>query len=247
MSENPERGCGTKAPGGTYLEGPASSSEGVLRTWAWLLGDGYSQCIPLAVPPRQMIVINPAATITICALVKERFGPSRRIPKSMAKRLLEIVWSRGPIPMLFTHNRMPIFDSVEDVHTALYHAQTCLEIREDETEFFWWEPTWEHPDWSQYVTEFRGDNSVLVPILRLIDELENDWRNKKKLAPYQAAKDFFSGLRFVEQAFGASWMSKVTHCAKEDGTYDDEILEMQHFYGKQMVHTIDLAALEEEE
>lgn len=291
MSENPERGCGTKAPGGIYCEGPSSSAEGVLRTWAWLLGNGYSECIPLTIPPRQMIVINPAATIAICAVVKDRqpyfedlteaaymhllqatknqgvadhvgekyysahsfaeetkrHGPSRRIPKSIAKRLLEIVWSRGPIPMLFTHNRMPIFDSLEDLDRATEHAMYCLGLNSTHDEDINWDPTWQHPRWSQYIEGYRGDDHILIPILRLLDELDNDWRNKKSIPAYVDAKEFFSEVRFVEQAFGASWMKKITHCAEENGTYDEEILEMQQFYGKQMVNTIDLAELEEEE
>ncbi|KKM01694.1 hypothetical protein LCGC14_1791850 [marine sediment metagenome] len=291
MSENPERGCGTKAPGGTYCEGPTSSTGGALRTWAWLLGDGHSECIPLTVPPRQMIVINPAATITICAIVKDRqpyfeglaeaaylhllqvtknqgvadhvgekyysaysfaeetkrHGPSRRIPKAMAKRLLDIVWSRGPIPMLFTHNRMPIFNSPGHFDVATEHAMYCLGLNSLHDEDINWNPTWQHPEWSQYSDGYRGDDHVLIPILRLLDELDRDWRNKKSIPAYVDAKEFFSEVRGVEQAVGMSWMKKITHCAKEDGTYDEEILEMQHYYGKQMVHTIDLEELEEEE
>ena len=298
MSENanPERGCGTKTAGGTYAEGPEGSASGVLRKWAWLLGDGYKRLLPITVSPRQMIVINPAATIYSGSLVKsvlpgfgdseeaayqrllkktknqgvadhvgEKYysvysfaeetrihGPSRRIPKSLAERLLEILWRRGSVPMLFTHNRMPVFDSRAHLETALEHAHICLgldpAIGSIPVELYDWDPTWQNDEWSQYVEGATdGRRHVLIPILRLIDQLDNDWRRKKKYEPYRDAKEFFAGIRFVEQSFGLSWLAKITHCADEDGNYDEDFLKMREEHGGVMVNLIDLNELEEEE
>ena len=70
MNENPERGCGTKTAGATYAEGPEKSAGGMLNPWSYLLSDGYLDFMPISVPPRQMVIINPAATIYSRELVK---------------------------------------------------------------------------------------------------------------------------------------------------------------------------------
>ena len=300
MSENanPERGCGTKTAGATYAEGPEESAGGVLNRWSYLLSDGYLDFMPISVPPRQMVIINPAATIYTRSLVKtvlpgfgERFedklasgytkllkktknqgvadhvgekyysahsfaqeikhyGPSRRIPKSIAERLIEIIWQRGPIPMIFTHNRMPIFKGSEQVAQAVDHVRKCLghfSSGEYGTDWYEWGPTWRHEDWSQYSDGYHGYNHVLVDVLELIHELDNNWRKRKKEPFFEEAKEFFTGLRYVEQAFGAAWLGRITHCADKDGNYDEDFLKMRDKHGGVMVNLIDLNELEEEE
>ena len=148
--------------------------------------------------------------------------------------------------MLFTHNRMPVFEDKVQFVKAVDYAFYCLDLGDIFIEQFNWQPTWQHDDWSQYVGDWSGRSHALVPVLRLVDQLDNNWRECKKDPRFVEAKEFFSEIRFVEQAFGLSWMVRITHCAKEDGTYDKDILAMQHFYGKRIVRTLDLEALAED-
>lgn len=75
---NPERGCGRKVHDAFYIEGGPMSAGGHLYPFTWLLGNGLSDFIFLNLPPRQMIFINPAATITTQELIRaeDRYMPS---------------------------------------------------------------------------------------------------------------------------------------------------------------------------
>ena len=66
---NPTRKCGKKKADGFYGEAGDSCAGGFLWPWTWLLGDGIDKTILANVPPRKMVLINPAATIAAGELV----------------------------------------------------------------------------------------------------------------------------------------------------------------------------------
>ena len=298
MSRNPSRGCGQKADGACYGEGPEESEGGILREWTWVLGNGIDDFIPLNIPPLVMVVCNPAATIAARELVKAQHptfikiaalenydpgtvydqmktrtknigvadhvgkdnysaysfaretlwhGPSRKIPPQLGKELAQIIWNNGPIPMLFTHDNMPVFDDFRHLEECVDFVAACLEdtapIDPDGME---WVPTWEMSGWSQYTTTpDDGSNHILVPILSVLGELATNWMSHKNDAPYQEARDFFKTVRVVEQPFGMSWLGKVTYTADEEGQYSDDAKEVKKAFTDKVVDFINLH-LEEE-
>jgi hypothetical protein len=66
---NPKRGCGKKTNDACYAEGGEFSLDGMLLPWVWLLGDGVRDNIYMKIPPRQVVLVNPIATLTLRDLI----------------------------------------------------------------------------------------------------------------------------------------------------------------------------------
>lgn len=76
MSCNPHRKCGRKKTDSFYLEADIAGEdeEGTLRPFTWVLGDGLDKTIPMTIPPRKTIFLNPAATLSELELVRIEDG-----------------------------------------------------------------------------------------------------------------------------------------------------------------------------
>lgn len=272
---NPERGCGTKANDACYAEGGEFSAQGTLMPWTWLLGDGLTENIYLEVPPRQIVTINPVATITLRSLIggawpfeipeKQRalfnrlseatknvgvadhvgtkyyspfsfatecidLGPSRRISKDMAKELAEAIWEHGPIPMLFTHSRMPVFRHEENRVRAMNLVKECYEKEWDNwDQFNYIEPTWLHENWGMYGDNWLGQQHYILPILTTISIMDQAWRKVSDSESWKRFKMFFTNkdyVQFIEQPFGMSWLCKVSYTLDENGQADPEMVDV---------------------
>lgn len=283
---NPKRGCGTKDNDACYAEGSEFSADGMLQPWVWLLGDGINENLYLEVPPRQVIMINPVATITLQSLIGlewpyeipeelqplyERlnqatkslgiadhvgataysafsfaaevldYGPSRRISKDMARELAEIVFNSGPIPMLFTHNRMPVFRHAEDRLNARMLIEDCMD-KLDWNRHDYLKPTWLHDNWGMYRNNWVGNEHYMLPILTGLSIIDHGWKEVKNSKPWQRLKDFLGNadhVRFMEQPFGMSWLCKITYTLDENGQADPEMLDVPG------INILDLDAIEE--
>ena len=291
---NPERGCGTKSTDACYGESPVAGPVGILDPWTWLLGDGFQDFLALSLPPRKMIVINPAATLVTRSLERvlepafdhmtqelyERmltktrhigvgdhvgsdnyschsfavetkdFGSSRRMTRQTAKELARIIWNHGPIPLLYSHNRVPVFDDRQHRDKAYRLVNACYETVDLDAMELSWVPTWEEEGWSQY-TSGKNKTEKMLParnlmehILYVVSNLDMRWRHHSKIEAYQNARDFFADVRFVEQAFGMSWLGRITLTASEYGEWDEEAMEMEHDFGGGIINRIDLNEVE---
>lgn len=294
---NPIRGCGTKAEDACYGESPPPNPNGLLDPWSWLFGDGFSDLLVLTVPPRKMIVCNPAATIylrelerdsvptfnsrakaegyarmlqrtkntgiadhvgqeaySVISFYKETIvhGISRRMSRQTARELSTYMWNYGPLPILFTHNRIPVFDDRQHLGEAIKVIDPCLEygnlLAEDEKVTYI--PTWEEEDWSQFTFgkpygSHGNIHHIIMYMLLVVEDLDRNWRVHSNRPGYQDARDFFKDIRFVEQAFGMTWMDHITMTADVNGEWDDEVQEMEHKFGKNIIKLIDLSELEE--
>jgi hypothetical protein len=287
--QDPERGCGTKANDACYAEGGGFSAQGTLRPWTWLLGDGLVDNIYLKVPPRQIVVINPVATITLRSLIGSAWpfeipekqqalfnrlseatknvgvadhvgtkyyspfsfatecidlGPSRRISKDMAKELAEVVWKHGPIPMLFTHSRMPVFRHEENRARAFSLVKECYENDDEENwdQFDYLEPTWLHKNWGMYGENWAGHQHRTLPILTTLSIMDRAWKKVSDSESWNRFKMFFTNkdyVQFIEQPFGMSWLCKVSYTLDENGQADPEMVDVPG------LNIIDLKAVEE--
>lgn len=295
---NPERGCGTKSTNACYGESPVSSPAGTLGSWTWLLGDGYKIFITVDIPPRKMIVCNPAATIVIQGLERDinpyftvstgeiyddmltrtrnigigdhvgsdysahsfavetrDFGASRRMTRQTAAEIGRIIWNYGPIPILFSHNRVPVFENYKHVAEAFRIADACYEnvdLAKYRAHPYWnQKPSWMDPSWTQYIDrkseneKLLGTRHIMKYILFVVGCLDMHWRQYSKIEAYQNARDFFKDVRFVEQAIGLGWIGRVTMTADVTGEWDDDVLDMQQEFGKDIINTIDLSEVEE--
>ncbi len=291
---NPKRGCGTKATDACYAEGGEMSPDGLLQRWSWVLGDGVNENLYLEIPPRQVIMINPVATLTLGALIgndwpyeipehlqevfnhlalstrdsgiadhvgakfytplsfaKEilDYGPSRRISKDMAKELATIIFTEGPIPMLFTHNRVPTFRHEEDRVRALMLVRECYEQQFDTTGLNWDDfdytgATWLNPKWGMYRGQWTGQNHYMLPIFTTLHIMDTMWNQVMKYEEWRRFKDFFSDtnhVAFLEQPFGMSWLVKVTYTLDGEGLADPDMVDVPG------INIINLDEIEEHE
>jgi len=290
FEQNPKRGCGTKKYDACYAEADIFSEDGMLQPWTWLLGDGIKDNMYIQVPPRQVILINPVATITLKSLIGKdwpfeipeeseplykrlsyvtkatgiadhvgdkfysafsfmaetlEYGPSRRISKDMAKELATIIWNEGPIPMLFTHNRIPVLRHEEDRVRLMSLVSDCFEEGKiDWEKSNWLIPTWWHKDWGMYRDNWVGNSHYLIPVLGCVDIIEKSWKTVRNEEPWQRLKDFMRDtehIAFTEQPFGLSWLCKVTYTLDVDGLADATMLDVPG------LNIINLDELEEQE
>lgn len=290
MSQDPERGCGTKEPSACYGESPPVGIGGVLDPWTWLLSDGYNDFIPISLPPRKMITLNPAATIVTRGLervpepvlmivtqelyekmlkktrhigvgdhvgsdnyschsfaVETRdFGSSRRMTRQTAKELAALIWNHGPIPFLYSHNRVPVFDDRRQRDEAFRLVNACSPTVDLAALDMNWIPTWQEEGWSQYTSgktkeqKLKGTRNCMKHVLYVVSNLDMHWREYSKNDFYKDARSFFSDVRFVEQAFGMSWLGHITLTASEAGEWDEEAMEMESDFGDGIINRIDL-------
>ena len=160
------------------------------------------------------------------------YGPSRRIPQKTAKYLAEIISLMGPIPMLFTHSKIPVFrDKIEMISALQVIQDDFMEISQSA----YWLPSWEYEQWGMYARrgQWPGHDHVLIPILAFIDKLEDGLIEDDK------AKDFFKSLTYTEQTLGLSWLTKITYTLPEAGELGEDIL------GIPGLNIIDLDAYQE--
>lgn len=174
-------------------------------------------------------------------------GPSRRISPQMATVLGTAISTYGPLPMMFTHKEIPAFRTPEEMAAAQRVVGRCLGA----TQIFNWDywymrPTWTHDNWGMYArrNQWTGDRHFMIPILDLLDDIRNDWKKYKDNENWKAAKKFFRGIRFTEQTFGLSWLTKVTYTTPADGEEPaDETLQiLERVPG---INILDLAQLDE--
>lgn len=89
---NPQRGCGTLMPGGTYLGG-SFGKNGTFKPWAWLLGTHVEGFLNLLVsaPARQMKIINLPYTLGTGRLVDDLDAtPPMDVPPEVEALLLAL-------------------------------------------------------------------------------------------------------------------------------------------------------------
>lgn len=117
--EDDPRGCGNLVPGGYYLSAvDCFAAAGALQAVTFPFGDGLGNVVSCAgsVPPRGMLLINPAATFATQFLVRAEVRPEggelydRLIGQVLAEGLVDHVGSRHYTAASFAtelHERMP--------------------------------------------------------------------------------------------------------------------------------------------
>lgn len=113
-------------------------------------------------------------------------------------------WVAGQLPLpIFFMRRMPLFRDGEQRAEAW---ELAAELVGPMVEM---DATWARPDWGLGPGDDHGEGHYLLAALRVIERLDLDWPAVANEEPWQRARRFFQGVKFVEQLFGAS---RVTRC-----------------------------------
>lgn len=154
------------------------------------------------------------------ALETMMYGPSRRIPKRTAKTLAEIISLLGPIPMMFTHSKVPVFKNI-------LHAAEAIKIFHEISDRYYynrnlyWDPSWTQELWGMYARRNQqpGDDHFMVVVLSMLSDIEQGNMPEKHLA-------FFKSLAYREQTFGLSWLTRVSYTLPKEGEPEEDIYEI---------------------
>ena len=162
----------------------------------------------------------------------KQYGPSRRLSPVMARELAGQV----PLPIVFTHGRMPLFRSVEARSKAIWLMNELIDgfVLED----YGVGPTWLAESWGIYSGMENGADSWLRPLLSVWHRLEKDWHLVKDNPLFQEAKVIFDNCLLVEQLFGVSWITKVGYVPEKE----EDVQEVAQRMGKMGIGVIDLEA-----
>lgn len=134
------------------------------------------------------------------------YGPSRRVTQQMAEELAK----KTPIPIVFTHSRIPVFRDEAHRETAVALGRWFADV------VYSTMPTWFAPKWGLYARQETGSGHYLDMVLRIVDRLDRDAKNVAGNELYEEAKAVLADARYVEQAFGATWITRVTY-VHQDG------------------------------
>lgn len=174
------------------------------------------------------------------------YGASRRIPKKTAKQLAELISLLGPLPIAFTHSKIPVFPTTAHRQAAVELAIEYAKLDDYflKGDHLYWGPSWTQKDWGMYAREYQmpGDDHFMLPVLRLLDGFENNEEFTEKDHPtlYNKVKDTISDLDFVEQTFGLSWLTQISYTLPDEGEPEEDIFEIPG------LNIIDLKAIEKE-
>lgn len=159
------------------------------------------------------------------------YGPSRRLSPLLAKELAQKV----PIPIVFTHGRMPLFRGEAARARAIWLMNELVDGFEPEKLYL--EATWLAADWGVRAAMGNGAESWLRPLLSVWHRLERDWTAVKDNPLFQEARAIFDECLLVEQPFGISWITKVGYVPKQG----EDVAEAAQEMGRQGIGVIDLA------
>ena len=160
-----------------------------------------------------------------------KYGPSRRVPPAIAK----IVACKLPVPIVFAHSDMPLFEHLESRDNALTAAKaTASSFNWGDVQF---KPTWMDDGWGLFVKHKNYGNlhymSLLLEAMSLSGEVENE-------AGMVQLQEIVAEQNCYEQPFGASWVTKVTYCLQDDDDLAVVGLEM----GSRGIDVLDLDNVE---
>ena len=152
-------------------------------------------------------------------------GPSRKITKEMAKVFAGIFQNHGPFSMLFSHSQIPVFESIDQRDTMIRLAEESFSYsldllglaQEFPADLRWLGPCWNRPTWGQYSFKNQepGFQHFMVPVLITLDKMES--REGRSEDHWAKVRKEYSKLRFTEQIYGASFMTKVTYTLPKEG------------------------------
>lgn len=115
-----------------------------------------------------------------------------------------------PVPIFFMHGRMPLFRDGEQRAEAWDLAAELVETMVE------MDATWRRPGWGLGPDDDRGEGHYLWAVLKVIGLIDFYWPDVADMEPWQRARRFFRGVKFVEQVFGASWVTRIV----EEGIRD---------------------------
>lgn len=149
------------------------------------------------------------------------YGPSRKIPKRLARTIAKVQMKIGPIPIFFTHSEIPIFRSVSEQGKIIDITDRCIDSVNWDSKNY--EPTWYHERWGQYARSdnYTGSDSYLCTILSALGGIRDLGETSPQ--PYRELKAAMKETRIVEQIFGASWIGRITYTSNADGTIDPDV------------------------
>lgn len=172
----------------------------------------------------------------------QAMGPSRKMSPTVAARLAEIIYHFGPVPIMFTHSRMPVFRTADRRDEAFALAQ-ALGTEKLPADYFEWDATWRNPRWGMYAQQGHktGAHHYMAYLLSYVDGIDRHWSSHKDDDDWKAFRSFMKGIRFVEQPFCLSWLTKVSYTLPADKKVKPDLLKIPG------LEFIDLDAKKEEE
>lgn len=140
------------------------------------------------------------------------YGPSRRVPKTLALQVAQAVNAQGALPIVFTHSDLPMFGDLETRDRAM--ALAAQAVYGYDPEAVYTVATWHRDGWGMYASHVdRGRDHYLVAILGAMARI----RRQPSLASgitaqtWQPLAEALAQVPTAEAPFCASWITKVTH------------------------------------
>lgn len=177
------------------------------------------------------------------AVETEELSASRRVSPKVAKALALAINQFGPLPFMFTHKDIPSFRSPEELQVTMNHVATCMGKNLDS---LFMQPTWKHDNWGMYArrSQWIGYQHFMIPVLIFMEILKENWGEFKDDLAWIDAREYFRGLRYVEQTFGMSWLCNVTYTMPPDEAQPDKDI-MKILEDTPGINVIDLDDIEE--
>lgn len=174
--------------------------------------------------------------------------PSRRISPEMAAKIAPLC----PLPIVFTHDEIPVVSNETHRRILLDWALDTI-TKHDGFERKLADygersmsPTWWNPKWGMRSSQEMGSDHWLVPVLKAVDLVGGIDKIPEMMRTFLPPEDegdddmLSSDIQWIEQPFGASWITRVQYICKE-GETDQDVQWVQDM-GVEPVRLSDLPA-----
>lgn len=155
------------------------------------------------------------------------YGPSRKMPKETAVIFAKLIHQRGPLPIVFSHDRMPVFRS-ETQRDAFVELVLQRWPNAEPENGYDYDPVWCNDNWGMYArkNQYNGWRNYLTGVLAFLDSIDRDWKVNKNDPIYIQAKSILDNCIFQEQFFSASWITRISYTLPEDGQIDESLINI---------------------
>lgn len=140
----------------------------------------------------------------------QRLGVSRHIPENIAVKLAAARQRMSCIPIVFTHNHIPVTVQAEELLEWAAQITGCNPYMVNWTSV----PPFMDKEWGCTVSSrYYGENHWLIPVLKAMDAKElKDERDLTRIMPHFIAEETL----LLEGVFGVSWITEIRYIMKAD-------------------------------
>lgn len=129
------------------------------------------------------------------------YGPNRHLPPNMVRQVAKYL----PVPVVFTHRRVPVFRNQSQIDRLMACCQALLDSFNPAERYF--ASNWKRPSWGALAHYERGDDHFMIPAIAMLEAWDRQWLRHEPV--WQEVGSIAAEIQYVEQPFAMSWFFRA--------------------------------------